>query len=94
MRNLDRAVAYRSIVFMVGLLLSGTLAVAQNCTYGEARMALEKGNAVRGFVLMRMASRDGDSRAEAFLRKQDYALAPSVLKVQLPLMTSAKVNSK
>jgi hypothetical protein len=58
------------------ILLAGALNVsvvsADACTYGEAIMALEKGNALRGLALMRMASRDGDRRAEHYLRDQDY----------------------
>jgi len=58
------------------LVLRGSLpgiseVYAGSCAYREAMMALEKGNAVRGLALMRMASRDGDHRAERYLREQD-----------------------
>jgi len=66
----------KTILFLLLILVGGPLHVgavsADACTYGEAIMALEKGNAVRGMALMRMASRDGDSRAEDYLRGQDY----------------------
>ena len=48
------------------LLVSGS-ALAGACTYGEAIMALEQGNTVRGMALMRMANRDGDERASRYL---------------------------
>lgn len=54
--------------FFLLLAASGT-SHADACTYREAIMALEQGNAVRGMALMRMASRDGDSRAIGFLAK-------------------------
>ena len=97
MRCLHRDVLLKTVLFTMALLAGGvpgvSLAGAQGCSYGEARMALENGNAVRGLALMRMANRDGDPRAEAFLRKQDYALAQPVLKLPLTL-TSASASSK
>ncbi|MGD8568145.1 MAG: hypothetical protein PVJ39_08650 [Gammaproteobacteria bacterium] len=40
---------------------------AEACTYSEAMMAFKSGNAVRGQALMKIAARDGDSRAVAYL---------------------------
>jgi hypothetical protein len=47
---------------------------AEACTYREALMALEQGNTGRGLALMRMARRDGDRRAEAYLVQRDLPL--------------------
>jgi hypothetical protein len=61
----------KSLLFLPLLLASGLVtsgsALAEACTYGEAIMALEQGNTVRGMVLMRMANRDGDERANRYL---------------------------
>jgi len=56
----------KTYLFLLLLLASGS-ALAEACTYGEAIMALEQGNTVRGLVLMRMANRDGDERANRYL---------------------------
>jgi hypothetical protein len=48
------------------LVTSGTV-TAGACTYREALMALQQGNATRGLALMKMASRDGDVRATRYL---------------------------
>lgn len=59
------------------LLLAGLMGTAEAsaiaCTYREAVMAMEQGNTVRGLALMRMASRDGDRRADDFLLNRGYA---------------------
>ena len=61
----------KSLLFLPPLLASGLVtsgsALAEACTYGEAIMALEQGNTVRGMVLMHMANRDGDERANRYL---------------------------
>jgi hypothetical protein len=62
-----------SIVLLLTSVLGINNALAEACTYREALMALERGNVDRGLALMRMASRDGDQRAESYLREQDYA---------------------
>ncbi len=72
------------------LVLAGSLpgiseVYAGSCAYREAMMALEKGNAVRGLALMRMASRDGDHRAEHYLRELDEVGPPVFVKAQRPL---------
>lgn len=51
------------------LLATSSASHAGACTYREAIMALEQGNAVRGMALMRMASRDGDGRATSYLAR-------------------------
>ena len=62
-------------VAMAMLLVVAGPVFAEACTYQEAIMALEQGNAVRGMALMRMASQDGDLRASEFLASQDYPTA-------------------
>lgn len=37
------------------------------CTYGEAVMAFQADNSVRGLALMKMAAKDGDERAVQYL---------------------------
>lgn len=53
----------------VTLFLSGTVVStvvnAEACTYNEALMAFQQGNAVRGQALLSMAAKDGDQRAVA-----------------------------
>ncbi len=79
-------------------VLIGNLSVisgvyAGSCAYQEAMMAMDKGNAVRGLALMRMAGRDGDLRAERYLREQDNAAGlPVLVKGQrsLTLATTAR----
>ena len=51
---------------MLGVLFSASV-MAEACSYREAIMAFERGNDVRGMVLMQMASRDGDVRATEYL---------------------------
>ena len=60
------------ILFLLLAGMSGSVYSAGACTYREAIMALERGNAVRGMALMRMAQRDGDDRASQFLAKKDF----------------------
>jgi len=68
-------------------------AYAGSCAYQEAMMALEKGNAVRGLALMRMAGRDGDLRAERYLREQDNAAGlPVFVKDQRSLTLATTVS--
>jgi hypothetical protein len=43
----------------------GTTVYGEACTYNEALMAFQQGNAVRGQALMTMAAKDGDKRAQA-----------------------------
>ncbi len=62
---------------------------AGSCAYREAMMALEKGNEVRGLALMRMASRDGDSRAERYLQEQNYVAGLPVFVEARQLLTLA-----
>lgn len=56
----------------VAAIPSGAV-LAEACTYREALMALEQGNAVRGMALMRMAGLDGDHRADVYLIRYDKA---------------------
>ena len=56
----------KSLLFLLLLVAVSGSAFAGACTYGEAIMALEQGNTVRGLALMRMANRDGDERASRY----------------------------
>ena len=60
---------YRPFIIICALLVSAflTLSAQAACTYGEAVMAFNNGNLVRGQALMKMAARDGDPRAVRFL---------------------------
>jgi len=81
------------LVLVVGLPSTSEV-YAGSCAYGEAMMALEKGNTVRGLALMRMASRDGDRRAENYLREQDYDVAelPAFVKGQRLLSLASSTS--
>ena len=46
-----------------------TVAGPTACTYQDAVMAYEQNNFIRAKVLLEMAKRDGDKRAEVFLAK-------------------------
>ncbi len=84
-------IAILALFLLVGGLTGVGTVYAGSCTYGEAMMALEKGNTVRGLVLMRMASRDGDQRAERYLREQDSVAGLSVpVTTQLTLATASR----
>ncbi len=75
-----------ALLVLVGGLPGISPVYAGSCAYGEAMMALENGNTVRGLALMRMASRDGDRRAENYLREQGGMTEfPALAKVQQPL---------
>lgn len=68
-------------------VVSGSVYAGGACTYREAIMALERGNAVRGMALMRMAYRDGDDRASQYLAKNDLPVEnpvenPAVASIQ------------
>lgn len=70
--------------------LWGSTANADACTYREAIMALEKGNDVRGLALMRMASRDGDRRADNYLMEKSLvARLPGFVKKSPALKTAS-----
>jgi len=74
------------LLVLVGSLSGINAVYADSCAYREAMMALEKGNAVRGLALMRMAGRDGDRRAERYLREQgNGAGLPVFVKNKQPL---------
>ncbi len=77
-----------ALLVVVGSLtgLSEVYAGSGSCAYQEAIMAMEKGNEVRGLALMRIASRDGDHRAQSYLREQDYMTElPVLVKARQPL---------
>jgi len=57
-------------------------------------MALENGNAVRGLALMRMASREGDRRAERYLQGQNYVAGGPVFVEAKQLLTLAAGTSR
>jgi hypothetical protein len=58
---------------LVGLsgILAGSAVFAEACTYNEAIIALKQGNQIRGTVLLRMAAKDGDVRAQAYLAEMN-----------------------
>ena len=60
-----KACFLKSILLGVGLGTS--LSTYAACTLNEAKIALQKGNPVRGLALMKMAARDGDQRANQYL---------------------------
>jgi len=75
-----------TLLVLVGSLPGVSEVYAGSCAYREAMMALEKGNSVRGLALMRMASRDGDHRAERYLQERDdVAGLPVLVKARQPL---------
>jgi hypothetical protein len=53
------------ILIAMGCAAAATVVYAEACTYNEALMAFQQGNAVRGQALMTMAAKDGDQRAVA-----------------------------
>lgn len=55
------------ICIAIVFALSVSNVYAEACTYSEAMMALNNGNLVRGQALMKMAARDGDTRAVTFI---------------------------
>lgn len=59
-------ITFTCCAFIVSTVLVSNV-YAEACTYSEAMMALKSGNVVRGQVLMKMAARDGDPRAAAFV---------------------------
>lgn len=54
-------------LMMCLLFLVSAQVHAEACTYDEAMLALERGNAVRAQALLKMAARDGDARAQRML---------------------------
>jgi len=67
MKSFVESVRYFSLpAVMLSVLFSASV-MAEACTYREAIMAFERGNDVRGMVLMQMAGRDGDVRATNYL---------------------------
>ena len=90
--------SFHKILLFLLLLISlaaSASAIAGACTYGEAIMALEQGNTVRGMALMRMAKRDGDERAGRYFIVRDRQLemtsAANLLSPQL-LFSLDRVN--
>jgi hypothetical protein len=71
---------------MLGALFSASV-MAEACTYREAIMAFERGNDVRGMVLMQMANHDGDVRATEYLaqsfRRQEPVLTATTISPSL-----------
>lgn len=53
------------ILTIMGCIALATAVYAEACTYNEALMAFQQGNAARGQALMSMAAKDGDERAVA-----------------------------
>lgn len=78
---------FRSLLAAALLLaLAGIAQAGQACTWSEALLALERGNQVRGMALMKMAARDGDTRAVAWLQQYQgqKTLAMSPLDAAIP----------
>ncbi|MBL1276447.1 MAG: hypothetical protein COB30_010190 [Ectothiorhodospiraceae bacterium] len=67
----QKTVLLNTVFLLITSLMSGVV-LAAACTYGEAQMALEQGNTVRGMALMRMASHDGDRRANNYLARHSH----------------------
>ena len=61
----------KKINIITGLLMFAwaNALFAEACTYNEAKLALEKGNQIRGISLMKMAANDGDKRAIQYIAK-------------------------
>ena len=55
-----------ALIVLIGFVFP-LFAYADACTYGEAIIAFEQGNATRGTALMDMAAKDGDQRAVKYL---------------------------
>ena len=58
---------YSTLISLFLVATFGANAYAAACTYDEAILALQQGNAVRGLALIRMAAQDGDQRATDYL---------------------------
>jgi len=87
MKSFVESVRYFSIPgVMLGVLFSASV-MAEACSYREAIMAFERGNEVRGMVLMQMANRDGDVRASEYLAlsfpRQEPVLSPTTINPSL-----------
>lgn len=59
----------KNIQFLGGFIIFiwSNVLFAESCTYNEAKLALERGNQIRGMSLMEMAAKDGDKRAIQYI---------------------------
>jgi hypothetical protein len=66
------------VLFIIAGMTTAFAVHAEACTYNEALIAFQQGNAVRGQALLTMAAKDGDPRAVAMFAaiketlSQDY----------------------
>jgi hypothetical protein len=75
---------------------------AEACTYSEAMMAFKSDNLVRGEALMKMAARDGDPRAVAYLASSAEELDQSAMSskslqdslIQISASTNAPLKAR
>lgn len=72
---------YSALVGLFLLSAFGTNAYAAACTYDEAILALQQGNALRGLALIRMAARDGDIRATHYLTSRPLLDVPQSVRI-------------
>ena len=86
---------HKLLLFLLLVVASGSV-LSEPCTYGEAIMALEQGNTVRGMTLMRMANRDGDERANRYLAQGEQQIEEVKIAVRIlpqqPLLSLNRLN--
>ena len=75
------------------LFFSSTQVHAEACTYDEAILALQQGNAVRAHALLQMAARDGDARAQQMVSALEIPLAIDKQNQELQRKLSAPLIS-
>ena len=76
------------LVFLLGF--SSLLLAGGGCSYREGIMALQQGNSIRGLALLRMASRDGDPRANLYLAALQAGDDKRIRQISAPLAVVAK----
>ena len=81
--------ALHYLIFSLTISFSSAV-FAEACTYSEARIALKNGNEFRANTLMKMAAKDGDLRAIAYLEQHMKKQSGDSRPVQLALNNDAK----
>jgi len=74
------------------ILLWTNALFAEACTYNEAKLALERGNQIRGLSLMEIAAKDGDKRAAQYiarLNRQNNHISDQIVM----LTTESKIHA-
>ena len=71
---INERINWLAVLLLASLLASVGNVYAEACTYDDAKLAIQKGNQVRGLNLMTMAANDGDLRAVKFLSDYDQHL--------------------